>query len=502
MSTQFRFGTGIALLLSLAACGRNSARNPAPGPVAPLPLATVTAPQAPRGRGAQIIVDSSQSMAGFTSIRQTLGRRTRWGSGGTVRLSTLHQQILERSLAELGANAPFRRCLLDTSLHCEDSPRSALAMDQPTTYRGFDAALDSILRRPPAGLRADTAPTDPLDPYAISILLTDGFQSAVAADAGTPEVNCAGGADPSCLGTLLANRAREGYGIWLGRIVMPFAGNYSPERPIGEMWDSIANHVTDLNTNHPEWTGVVFNAHRGSVNSASGTFRWEGARPMLMIVLSRDVSLGRRFVSMVTQRLPNEPTIFARNASADVNFSELSPFEGATARIQENAIGRAPGPTAAQVRTSPARRTPQGVQLELRCPITGQATIQVGATFARSPITPSYVDLVPSWRLKAGAGNWLRLSPRVQPGGLGADLAIDCRTLAQGVHEQTLGIFIEWRRRAEDFQTQWFIRESAETSFEAPESSYRLAQMATPAITLATDRRGWLDEITVRITRE
>ncbi|MEI8254813.1 MAG: hypothetical protein WCJ30_03990 [Deltaproteobacteria bacterium] len=408
--------------------------------------------------------------------------------------------MIERSLAELGANAPFRRCVLDATLHCNESPASADSFDRPDTYRGADAALDMILRRPPAGARTDTAPVDPLDPYAISVLLTDGFQSTASPNSGSPEVNCAGGADPSCLGALLAARVRDQYGVWIGRIMMPFAGMYYPERPIGEMWPRIEAHVTDLNTNHPEWTGVVFAARQTGHNSPSGAFRWEGARPLLMIVLSRDVELGRRFVAKVQEHLPTESAVFVRGASTDAAFAELSPFEGATGHIQEAGIRRSQGGGPADsVHVNPATRAADGVHLAIRCSLGGLATVQVPAGFTRGRLVPAYVDVVPSWRVATGAAPWLHAVPHTSDPGV--DLTVDCRTLQQGSFDQTLGIYVEWRRNAQ-FQQQWFIRDSVETSFEAPERSYRLSEMVTPPITLSTDRRGWLDQIHVTVTRE
>lgn len=502
---SWRHGVWVLLIGAVAACKGDPPARPAmaagpqsrPAPRQPARAAPVHLP----GRGAQVIIDISQSIAGFTStLRVSRRGRPRWSDGGSTRMSSLHHHVIERSLAELSANAPFRRCLLDATLHCGEAPVPAETFDRPETYRGSDAALDAVLRRPPSGARADTAPADPLDPFAITVLLTDGFQSTASGGGGSPDVNCAGGADPACLGALLAARVREQYGVWIGRVVMPFGGTYYPERAIGEMWPRIEGHVADLNTNHPEWTGVVFGARRGDHDSPSGAFRWEGARPLLMVVLSRDISLGRRFVAKVQEHLPSEPTIFARSAATDVAFSEMAPFEGATARIQESGIRRTQGGGAADsVRVSPATRDASGAHVAIRCSLEGVASVQVPAVFHRAARIPSYVDVVPSWRVVSGAGAWLHPVP--QRAGLGLDLAVNCRQLPQGTHTQTLGIYVEWRRNAQ-FSQEWFIRESAETSYEAPERSFRLREMVTPPIAAATDRRGWLDQLHVSITRE
>ncbi len=417
-------------------------------------------------------------------------------------MSALHEQVIERALALVNANAPFRRCLLDATLHCGPTPEPAAAFNLARTYHGADAALDSILRRPATVARADAQTDDPLDPFSVTILLTDGFQTSVTPGGGaSPEVNCAGGADPACLGSLLAARVREGYGVWLGRIVMPFAGTYYPERPVDEMWPRIEAHVTDLNTNHPEWNGVQFRAERGHHASPSGAFRWEGARPLLMFILSRDIERGRNLVARMQEFLPTESTIFARSAALDVAFSELAPFESATARVQEASIRRATnGGPADAVHVSPATRNAQGADVSIRCALEGQASFPVTTSFVRPPRIPSYINVVPSWRVVSGEATLLR--PQARPGTLDLDVGVDCRRLTQGLHTERLGVYVEWSRNPARLAQEWFVRDSVETSYEAPERVYRLREMAMPPIVAATDRRGWLDQLQVSITRE
>ncbi len=422
-------------------------------------------------------------------------------------MSALHQHIIERSLAELNANAPFQRCLLDATLHCEGPTASAAMFDSPATYRGADAALDLVLRRPAAQARRDTQTADPLASFAITVLLTDGFQSTVSpSTGGATDVSCAGGADPACLGSLLAARAREGYGVWVGRIYMPFAGTYFPERPIDELWPRVEAHVQELNTNHPEWTGVSFAAQRGRHASPSGAFRWEGARPLLIFVLTRDIALGRNFVAKVTEHLPTEPAIFARRPDVDVAFAELAPFAGASARVVESSIQRAGAdPAARSVRMRPATRSARGVEVAIECPIEGVASFPVQAALTRPPLVPRWVDVVPSWRPlpptrpdPTPAAAWVR--PTMQPNSLNLNVGVDCRRVPQGQHQFSLGIHVDWRRNAQ-FNEQWFIRDSVETSVEAPERAYRLREIVTPPLVAATTRSGWLDQLHITLTR-
>lgn len=506
--------TGVSLVLGASLkCRRNpppATTSPGPSPVATRP--TLPTPRPAPGHGAQVIVDSSQSLAGFTAARDVArSGRTRWRDSGSTRMSALHEQVIERALAQLNANAPFKRCLLDTELRCGEVPVQALQFNDPQTYRGTDAALDRVLRRPVAHARPDANEQDFLDPFAITVLLTDGFQTVPTPAQGASDVNCAGGADPACLGSLLAARVRDGFGVWIGRVNMPFGGMYYPERPIDEMWPRIEAHVDDLNHNHPEWNGVQFGARHGRRGAPGGSFRWEGARPLLMIVLSRDVALGRNFGQRVGQFMRNEDTIFARGAvgaassanrdAPDWSLSEFAPFDGATGHIDESLIRRTQsGGAADAVRIAPATRDARGVNVSIRCSLQGVATFPVHASVQRGATHPSFVDVVPSWRVEGAPEPWLTVTP--QPGTLDLTASVDCRRLPQGSHTQTLGLYVEWQRNEARIAQEWFWRDSVETSYEAPEKVYRLRELVMPPLMVATDRRGWLDHLRVTITRE
>lgn len=477
----------------------------------PAPAAPIRPARAP-GHGAQVIVDSSHSLAGFTAVRD-VGRRgrTRWRDAGSTRMSAFHEHVVERALAQLNANVPFKRCLLDTELRCGQAPVPALQFDNPQTYHGTDAALDLMLSRPADVPRPDANEQDALDPFAITILVTDGFQTAPMPSRGDAGVICAGGADPNCLGTLLAARVRDGYGVWLGRLVMPFAGMYYPERPVDEVWPRIDAHVDDLNRNRPEWNGVQFGARRGRRGAPAGAFRWEGARPLLLIVLTRDVNLGRSFRRNVEQFIRNEETIFARGAAQDVAFEELAPFDGASGRIAESSVRRAQsGGAADAVRIAPAVRGAQGVEVSIRCTLQGVARFPVQATVQRGAAIPGYVDVVSSWRVEGARAPWLQVEPQpaaavivgAQPTPHNLMATVDCRRLRQGSYTQTLGIYVDWRRSEERLTRQWFWTDSVETSYEAPEKVYRLRELVIPPIEMATNRRGWLDHMRVTVTRE
>ena len=63
------------------------------------------------------------------------------------------------------------------------------------------------------------------------------------------------------------------------------------------------------------------------------------------------------------------------------------------------------------------------------------------------------------------------------------------------------GVYAAWERRVGQ-DRQWVFEESAPTSYEAPEKVFRLRDLVSPALDLALNRQGWLDHLTVTVSRE
>ena len=478
----------------------------ATGPGAQRVVAAPVAPVAAPGSGARVVVDVSQSIAGFTRT----GRRV---------LSVLHVEVIEHALSELHANAPFQRCALDEALRCDGAALAGDQLDRADTYHGHNAALDLALRRPAATADPLQRIADPLDPFELSVIVTDGFQSAHSQGgaAGASAAACAAGADPACIGELLAERVREGYGVWIGRVFLPFRGAYYPERQLDDaMWARVEAHLAELAAPNSGWDNVHFGARRGGRHGASGAFQWEGARPMLVIILSRAHARGRALVEKIREGLRHEPTLFPRSAEADVSFAELAPFEGITGQVAADGVARVgsgPGIDAVVVDGTTRLR---GVALtNARCSIEGAADLSTAGavTFGAVP-PPPFVQVTASWRLSGAAAEGATLvSPRdpvrVWPPPSGAaprspfpaTWRVDCRQLAPGMHEHRFGVHVAWQLDERALAAEWYMRESADTAYEAPEKVFRLRQMVQPSITAATNRRGWLDQWVLRLTR-
>lgn len=483
----------VAAALGVAACKGSppaGAPTPAAAPVVAAPV--VAAPQVPPGRGARVVVDVSESIRGFTSA-------------SSVALQTLHTQVIEASLSALQLNNPFQRCALDTDLRCEANLTPA-QLRSPATYRGSNAALHLALRRPPRAPRADMQGVDPLDPWAVTVLVTDGFQSTATPfqPGATGDVACTAGADPSCLAALLRARVDEGYGLWVGRIHMTFEGRYFAERRLDPaMWSRTLAHVAALNTD-PYWNGATFAAARPNYTSDTGPFEWRGARPMLVFVLSRDIPRGRALVAEMSRRLAVE-RITVRRAPEDFAFSEWAPFEGLGARVAVAVRNENGGPADA-VYVDPPQRTASGLVVPVRCSVRGKARIRLEGAVALGALPPPpFARVELSWRLLSRPATEL-LVPRepvaTAAGPLVARTGIDCTVLPQGRFQYDLGLAARWTVDPAALGREWFVRESGETSFESPEKVFGLADLARTVVTAGVAREGLLDRVTLLVQRD
>lgn len=479
--------------LALAACN-NPSTPPAPtgAPVPDPAPGTPAPPAAPPGRGAQVFVDVSESIRGFTSPRSTA-------------LQTLHAQVIEASLSALQLNNPFQRCAVDTAVRCEAPQLTAQQARLPATYRGGYSALHLALRRPPRAPRPDLQQPDPLDPYGVTVLVTDGFQSTGTAfqPGASGDVACTAGADPSCLAALLRQRVEEGYGLWVGRVILPFDGRYFAERRLDPaMWSRITQHVAALNTD-PQWNGVRFTASSPAMASESGAFRWQGARPLLVFVLSRDVPRGRQLVGEMQRRLAVE-RITLRRSPSDIAFSEWSPFEGLTARVLAAARNESGGAADRVIVDRPARQG--GAYLvPVRCDVHGQARIRLDGVvrFGAAP-PPSIASVSLTWRSPNPLDPFFlmpREPMRPVPGPFTARTGIDCRQLPPGTREYHFGLHGQWRVDPAAMAAEWYMTGSAETSFDSPEKVFGLADLARTVIAAGVNRQGYLDRVTLRVTR-
>lgn len=446
----------------------------------------------PRGNGARVVVDVSESHQGFAR-------------GRALALEGLHGQVIEASLASLGLNVPFERCALDEQLRCQQ----ALTIQQlrdPNTYRGRAGALDIALRRPPRAAREDQQQPDPLDPFRVTVLVTDGAQSSSTPfnASATGEVACTGGADPSCIAALLRQRIDEGYGVWVLRVRLPFNGKYFSERRIDrDMFARTTAHIAEVNRNERSWSGVTLAARRPNFTGDSGSYELSGARPLLVFVLSRDIESGRLLVNEMLRRVRTER--IGAGTTDDIASSEWAPFEGYDARLTA-AQRMDSGGAADEVRVDRARVQNGALTVPVTCSLRGRARVRVqGSVVQGAMAPPPFADVRFDWRRETPAARGVALAPsaiRAAPGAFDGVFDVDCTGLPAGRFRYTWSVFGHWQLSEQAAQREWWTTESAENSYEMPERVFGLADMARNVAGAGVARSGALARVTFELTRE
>jgi hypothetical protein len=449
-------------------------------------------PVIPQGNGARVVVDVSESHQGFAR-------------GRALALEGLHGQVIESSLASLGLNVPFERCALDDRLRCEQALTIPQLRD-PATYRGRFGALDIALRRPPRAPRPDQQLPDPLDPFRVTVVVTDGAQSSNNPfDAhATGDVACTGGADPSCIAALLRQRINEGYGIWVLRLRLPFNGKYFSERRIDrDMFARTSAHLAEVNRNERSWSGVTLSARRPNFTGDSGSYEFTGARPLLVFVLTRDIPTGRLLVNEMLRKARTER--ITAGTVDDVASSEWAPFEGYDARL--TAAQRLDnGGAADEVRVDRARVQGGALVVPVTCSLRGRARVRVqGSVTQGSLAPPTFADVRFEWRRESAAARGLSLAPsslRASPGPLEGVFTVDCTGLPAGRFRYTYMIHGQWALSDEAAQREWWMSEGAANSYEMPERVFGLAEMGRSVAGAGVARAGALARVTFELTRE
>lgn len=499
-----------ALAAFALACSNSStpAQRPTRRPDAGSGPATTNPPRTgpPPGRGARVVVDLSESLRGFAA-------------NNSVALESLHRAI-EAALSTSGMHEPFERCgLVDNTVQCASTPElTPERLRVPATYNAHGALIDLALRRPPRAARSDQQQADPMDERAATVLVTDGFQSgsddAPAGDAGAPsaeaDVNCPRGTDPGCIANLLRRRVVDGYGVWALRVLLPFNGRYFTERGIDQnAYTLLEQHVEALN-HAPEWDGLRFALarRRPSFSRPLTSFEYQGPRPLLVFVLSRQIEAGRALVSTLLRDLEaNHVGVrFGPSSSQQpLASAEWAPFAPYSAALTNARRANNGGP-ADEVQVERVTRQGSDLLVNVHCSQAGVAQLQLTGSLTQGALpVPSFVTVQARWQAVGTLPRGVLTPPTDavagRPGTFNGTTQLDCRTLAAGTHRYVLGVWGRWSLNNQ-LDAEWFLRESAANMFEAPEHVFGLGDVARTVLTEGTNYEGILTRVTLEVHRD
>ena len=448
-----------------------------------------------KGIGARVVVDTSASMQGFAQQR-------------SVALETLHRSI-DQSLSRFHSNSPEERCSLGEALDCSRQIDYSM-LRQAGFYDARQSRLDLALIRPrlPEGANpASPVPKDNLDPFDVTVIVTDGMQSgSTAENVVTPDVPtavdvaCAKGADPFCVGALLGARAREGYGIWLVALRLPFKGTHFAERALDNShWERIKDSIENHNR-IPEWVDHPFKVSGFRTDSKGvSSYQFHGAKPLLIFVLSRDVDKGRRVAAGLVESLKAEQ-IAVPDANS-VMYFELAPLGKGVARLLS--VKRLNGPDATKVVPGQLPGSDGKFQLPVVCRDDGKADIDVYYNVAHEgPPYPPFVKETVFLNRVVPVLDDAALKPLSRSGESTFRTSINCIRMKPGNSVAAFDLVIRRTMDSGKMGGAWWDDWSAANSFESPDKVFGLTVLVQSVLRPVVSRREVHETLRLEFTRE
>ena len=499
----------IVLVLLATSAGCSSKDVPGPGapaprpPMAPVEQLPEAKPQPAEPRlSARVFVDTSGSMFGF------FGRRV----GNKV--TALHSEV-DAAIAELGLGAA-KKCTVGETVKCSDVPMTPAELGNPSHYHERTSCLDRTLARAPLPAKIDpNHPPDPdlLDDAKLTLLITDGMEASGGGGAAKDASPCASGADPVCLTSLLRARIDEGYGVWFIGVLLPFEGTHYPERPLIDAYFKQAkDHVAELKFDARN-LGVTFGINgRLSTDSRTGTssYPYEGYKPLLVLVLSRDVRLGRSLVTALAAKLKAAPIQPGKMKPEDtVQSLELAPLNAASVhplKVEMAPPGDQQGipPAAlAEFRVEGSAPIADGVSSKVWCGSGGKGLLVLSYQRGDDGMLPHYLheEVVLTADKDAPPG---ALAPPVAIGAGRVRTGVNCSALPKGHTE--LRLALETRTALDDglSANEWWTRAhwSSEDNWKMPERLYGLDDLVLPILRARSARTSPWGTIRVHVQRD
>lgn len=464
------------------ACGRNHGSGSSSKKSNQACAAFEDAATAPNGSGALIVTDISGSMKGFAQP-------------GSVRLFAVHDALEKavRNAIAASDSSTIRRCYLGDKLDC-NTRISMQAMDSPGTYSATESRLDLFMTNAANGDPKPKEAQDPIDPYSISVLITDGMQArSPDSKSGGP---CLDGADPDCIAHLLKQRVSKGYGVWMALLLLPFKGTHFAEQPLDNArWQRVQQHISSL-ARDPYLQGVSCNVTKTGAGATFKSYSYQGVKPLLVLVLSRDRQLGRNFLQQFTGSIRKEGVV--QPASA-VYSMELAPLSVRPRQVAK--ISLAPQSPVQGVRPITQKRQGGVYDYLVECDANGSATFVVswedkeGTQAVPDGITVDY-KLVPSNEGDFPQGRMMIGNATEK----GFEARLSCQQIREGAYEAWFKL--EAEMKADPNTASFWSALHADNMYEAPERLYGLKDLVQSVLLGAIEQPRVTDCIRFRIERK
>ena len=499
----------VATTTMSVACGC-SGGEATPAPASPAAVVATASPQTPLVEtpprpepimDVRVFVDTSGSMRGF------FGRPTGAARSSQAVLAVFSE--LTTALTEASLGSP-EICTVGRTVSCEDVPQTVTDLARAQRFGEAESRLDLVLKREPLPERIDPnapPPMDHFDEARVTVMITDGMQAATPGNA--DESLCAHGADPACVRSLILERIADGYGLWLVGVLLPFNGTHYTERALADAYfDQTVAHVDELRFDERN-LGVTFRA-RNMRTGGGGTasYTYEGYKPLLVLVFSRDPVLGRHVVDLTVDKLRGAPIQPGKMAANDtVRWVELSPLLPATVAAREVVLpplaeqqGIDPSEFA-EFRLEGSQTFDGGLSSKVWCGSNGKGLLYVD--YDRTPALdwPDWLqeDVV----LVQPPGTDNVVAPPAMAGSGRLRTGVNCTLLVAGHSKLTLPLQTGLRFDEEAAADEWWSRAdwSSNDTWKKPERLYGLEELILPILRERVSRPARWGEVVIHVDR-
>jgi len=447
----------------------------------------------PKMEGTRILVDISGSMRGFT------------GKHATFQL--IHNAIND-SVARIGAQKKIERCLVGDSFdHCKNNIKNLAKFNRTKFYKG-NSQLHLALVPPP--LLDGCQQVDPMETAEINLMITDGVQVAgnrSVAQGETSEIACINGTDPHCLKTVLIERIRQGFGVWISFGYLPFKGLHFPERPLRKQdWKLIEQHLNELRVD-PLFENVVkFKAKKPRLPSkATKGFRFSGVKPLIFIVFTKDIQKGRKFVKVLDETFKREKIFLPHDTFFSMELAPLNLPRYSISKVSRGKPSNVKGDDNKFGQSEDFKIMPSNAIDPKIFPLHTKCEIRNGAWMT------AYLD-------KTGGENypWLTQSLELYPykynlpsnifwgwktlGNKALLSGIKCMNMPEGKFKHTW--ILQTKNKIKVEKDLWWAEYSSENSFEKPERVYGLKYLISGILDATLSKPKQMQYLTWTMERE
>ncbi len=468
----------------------------------------------PQLQRARVFVDVSAGIRGFDRLDRLLDKvetvAEEAGEGGKPEWCKPRTTCVTARQPDAGLPGCLAyRIEAPITWDCGDRPRPLLFYPFLTTS-GLERVIAPRSKRPPP---------DSMDDAGLNVIILGGLTGeANPSSSGTAEAACGPDLSPNCLAKALIERLAQqpSYGVGLLVIEMSYRGTFfSPVAYDASRLQELRDHVKSLNVasdgEKKLFDGVKFDPPPSttSVRGGGSLVTYAGAKPLLILVLSRDnFSSGRSFLERLKRHLSGDASFALGKMSPEntVRVEELAPLVPmaytlkAPHLVEESVVEPTVRPNRIAMQElfpKQFKATAKEGQAEasVRCASGGRGYVKIPFDVTGGAALPVFLEQTPSL-VPVGAS-----APVPSLKGSSFYVLVSCK----GPHP--VNVVHEYKLRArlsvkpDRVGDAWWAKMSAERAYDMPERTHGLRDVVRAVLDRSTSMEHDVGSFKLRIDR-